>query len=252
MKVALRVSVILLVMIGVTSAIGRAIFAGDLGHRLQAIRVRLGYPPFPDEVVMESDVKFVRLRPLTLLHVVPGGIFLLLAPIQFIPAMRRRYLRAHRWLGRALIIAVLLSGAAGMFFGVFQPIGGVPEAIGIEIFGTLLFICVIRAFVAIRRGNVAMHREWMIRSFAVALAISTVRLVEGAFDFAHVWANNPRAQFVLSIWSGWLITLAIAEIWIRYSRGRFSLDSFSSPSQQLPMRIPVPELPSIARDASSS
>jgi uncharacterized membrane protein len=154
----------------------------------------------------------------TLLHIVPGGLFLLLAPIQFVPAIRNRYLHAHRWLGRVLLIAVLISGAAGLFFGVFHPIGGVREGVGIVLFGSLLFICVIRAYVAIRRGNVAKHREWMIRAFAVALAISTVRVVAGAVDATRFLAPDPRDQFVFSIWSGWLITIAAAELWIRYTR----------------------------------
>ena len=112
----------------------------------------------------------------------------------------------------------LISGAAGLFFGVFHPIGGVREAIGIVIFGTFLVVCVIRAYVAIRRGNVAMHREWMIRTFAVALAISTVRVVASALDSTRAAAADPREQFVVSIWSGWLITIAAAELWIRYTR----------------------------------
>jgi uncharacterized membrane protein len=219
MRTTLTVTVVLLVVIGVAAAIARAMFIGDLVHRAESIRLRLiDAPPHSEADLAEVDNKFGNLRFTTLLHVIPGGLFLLLAPIQFIPAIRNRYLRAHRWLGRALLIAVLISGAAGLFFGVFHPIGGVREAIGIVIFGTFLVVCVIRAYVAIRRGNVAMHREWMIRTFAVALAISTVRVVASALDSTRAAAADPREQFVVSIWSGWLITIAAAELWIRYTR----------------------------------
>jgi uncharacterized membrane protein len=253
MRATVWVTVILLVAIGVASAIARAVFTGDLAHHIESIRLRLiDLPPYSEQDLAEVDNKFGNLRAITLLHVVPGGLFLLLAPIQFVPAIRNRYLRAHRRLGRVLIIAALISGAVGVFFGLYQPFGGLREAIGIALFGAFLFISAIRGYVAIRKGHVAVHREWMIRAFATALAISTVRVVAGAVDSAQVWANNPRAQFVLSIWSGWLITLAIAEIWIRYSRGRFSLDSSSPQSRQLPLRIPVPELPLIGKDASTS
>ncbi len=219
MRATLWVTVALLVAIGVASAIARAVFTGDLVHRAESVRLRLiDAPPHPEGELAEVDNKFGNLRLMTLLHVVPGGIFLLLAPIQFVPAIRNRYLRAHRWLGRALLIAVLISGAAGLFFGVFHPIGGVREGVGIVAFGTFLFVCVIRAYVAIRRGNVALHREWMIRAFAVALAISTVRVVAAALDSTRALAADPRDQFVVSIWSGWLITIAAAELWIRYTR----------------------------------
>ena len=253
MKTMVQVAVVLLVAIGVTAAIARAVFINDLVHRAELIRLRLiDSPPYAEAELAEVDEKFGGHRVITLLHIVPGGIFLLLAPIQFIPAIRNRYLRAHRWLGRGLMIAALISGAAGIFFGVYNPIGGVREGAGIVLFGIFLFVCVIRAYVAIRKGRVAVHREWMIRAFAATLAISTVRIVASVVDIAQIPANNPRAQFVLAIWSGWLITLAIAEIWIRHSRATFSLDSSSPPSRQLPLRIPAPELPLIGKDASSS
>ena len=74
---------------------------------------------------------------LTLLHVIPGSLFLLLAPIQFLPPVRNRFLGIHRWLGRVLIVAALISGGVGIFFGVYKPFGGVREGVGIAIFGAL-------------------------------------------------------------------------------------------------------------------
>jgi uncharacterized membrane protein len=219
MRATVWVGVVLLVVIGVAAAIGRAIYSGDLVHRAESIRLRLiDSPPHSEAELAEVDNKFGSQRIMTLLHVVPGGIFLLLAPIQFIPAVRNRYLRLHRWLGRALLVAVLISGAAGIIFGVFNPIGGLREAIGIVIFGTFLFVCAIRAYVAIRRGRVTIHREWMIRTFAVALAISTVRVVAAALDSTRALGGDAREQFVVSIWCGWLITIAAAEVWILYTR----------------------------------
>jgi uncharacterized membrane protein len=208
--------------------------------------------PYREEDLAEVDDKFGGHRLITLLHVVPGGLFLLLAPIQFIPAIRNRFIRAHRRLGRVLIIAALISGAAGLFFGLYRPIGGIREAIGIAMFGGFLFLSATRGYFAIRKGDVVRHREWMIRAFATALAISTVRMVAVALDVARVWVNDPRWLFVLSIWSGWLITLAMAEIWIRYSRGKLSLPSSSLPPRQSRLRIPVPESPLISEDASTS
>jgi hypothetical protein len=78
----------------------------------------------------------------------------------------------------------------------------------------------VRAYVAIRKGQIAIHREWMIRAYAAALAISMVRVIGGVMDVTRFMVNDLRGAFVLSIWSGWLITLAMAELWIRYSRAR--------------------------------
>ena len=59
----------------------------------------------------------------------------------------------------------------------------------------------------------------MIRAFAIALGISTVRVVALIFDLTLTPAGVRTPDvFVLSIWIGWLLTMAVAEAWIRYTR----------------------------------
>jgi hypothetical protein len=61
----------------------------------------------------------------------------------------------------------------------------------------------------------------MIRVFAIAIAISTVRVVAGVLDVALTPAGfRPPDLFVVSLWTGWVITLGVAELWIRYTRPR--------------------------------
>jgi hypothetical protein len=76
-----------------------------------------------------------------------------------------------------------------------------------------------KALVAIRRRQVARHREWMIRAFAIALAVSTVRIVGPSLDLLLTPAGFRLPEiFVLSLWTGWTITVGAAELWIRYTR----------------------------------
>ena len=59
----------------------------------------------------------------------------------------------------------------------------------------------------------------MIRAFAVAVGIATVRVVGMVLDVALTPAGvGPADVFVLSLWTGWTVTLAGAEGWIRYTR----------------------------------
>lgn len=156
---------------------------------------------------------------LTLLHVLPGGIFLLVAPLQFSTWIRTRHIRFHRWSGRILLPAALVSVVTALYFGILIPYAGVGEATAIAVFGGVFLVAICRAFIAIRRHQVARHREWMIRVFAIAIAISTVRLVAVPLDLALTPAGfRPPEIFVLSLWSGWIITLGAAELWIRYTR----------------------------------
>jgi hypothetical protein len=42
----------------------------------------------------------------------------------------------------------------------------------IGLFGSLFLYALGKGFVHVRAGRVALHREWMIRAFAIALAIA--------------------------------------------------------------------------------
>jgi uncharacterized membrane protein len=152
----------------------------------------------------------------TLLHVFPGALFMLLAPLQFVRRIRTRRPRLHRWSGRLLLTLAVLYGIAGLYFGVRMPFDGALEASAIVLFGCFFLYAAARGFVAIRRREIARHREWMIRMFSLALAISTVRVI--GIGLAIVTHHGPEAWFGWSVWAGWTINAAVAELWIRHTR----------------------------------
>jgi len=222
-------SVILLAVIGVGAAVGRWVFLADFATRVDPVRERiLDVLRLVDPFLMERaegldqfDGRFAAHPVLTLLHVLPGGIFLVLAPFQFSSRIRGRHIQFHRWSGRALILAGLVSALSGLYFGILMPYGGPAEVAVIVLVGGLFLTAIGRALAAIRKHQVSRHREWMIRAFAVAIGISTVRIVAGVYDMALTPAGvRPAEIFVLSLWTGWALTLAGAELWIRYTRAR--------------------------------
>lgn len=228
-RLCLWSAVALLTLVGVTAAAARATFPADLAARAEPVRALLlasldltdpRAAERPGEVARFDGV-FARHPRLTLLHVVPGGLFLALAPLQFSSRLRDRHRRMHRWTGRVLVPAAGLSVLPGLYFGLRMPFGGRTEALAIALFGGLLLVALARAVVAIRRGQVACHREWMIRAFAVAIGISTVRVVGAVFDVTLTPLGvGPREVFVLSVWTGWITTLGAAELWIAHTRPR--------------------------------
>ena len=105
--------------------------------------------------VARFDSSFAAHPRKTLLHVIPGGLFLALAPLQFSSRLRTRHLRLHRWSGRVLVAAGLASGLNGLYFGLLMPFAGPPEAIAIALFGGLFVLALVRGFLAIRRHDPA-------------------------------------------------------------------------------------------------
>ena len=102
-----------------------------------------------------------------------------------------------------------------MYFGVLHPTHGAVEAVTIAIFGMFFFTAATLALMAIRRGDIARHREWIIRTFAAALGVSMIRLV--AIPFA-IFVEDMKIGGLLAFWIGWVLTLALAETWIRMTR----------------------------------
>ncbi len=216
-----------LVLVGVLAACLRAWDIPDSVTRAEPVRQSLldmfhVTDPFALErpVLLDRiDRRYANHPIVTLLHVVPGALLLILMPLQFSTRVRSRFITFHRWSGRTLVLTSFVAVPAGLFFGVLLPWGGAGEVIGVTLAGASFLAAVSLAFFAIRRGEVARHREWMIRAFAVALGISTVRVVAVVFDLTLTPAGVRTPEiFVLCIWTGWLLTIAMAEAWIRYTR----------------------------------
>jgi uncharacterized membrane protein len=120
---------------------------------------------------------FVEHPVITKLHVVLGGLYLAVAPFQFSRRVRSRAIGYHRAAGRALVAAGVLVGLSALFLGLVVPFSGDPERVVIGLFGGYFLVCLITGFVRVRQGRISEHREWMMRAFAVALSIATMRLI---------------------------------------------------------------------------
>ena len=111
------------------------------------------------------------------LHVVLGGVYLLLAPFQFVRRIRSRHLGYHRRMGRALVAVGMVVGVTALFMGLVIHFSGWAEGVLIALFGSLFLFALGKGFVHVRAGRVALHREWMIRAFVIALGVATQHVV---------------------------------------------------------------------------
>jgi hypothetical protein len=64
---------------------------------------------------------FARFPSVMWLHVIPGGVYLALAPFQLVPGIRRRALGYHRLAGRCLTAIGLVTGATAIFISLVVP-----------------------------------------------------------------------------------------------------------------------------------
>lgn len=152
----------------------------------------------------------------TLLHVVPGAVFLFAAPLQLIPRFRTRRSGIHRRLGYVLLGLAIPYSLTGLFFSVHKPMFGPLAGLASGLAGLWFIFCAVRSYLAIRRQDIDRHREWMLRALAVAYGIATVRIV--FLVMVAVAPFNPMAMGVTSFWAGWLVATLPMEWWIRQTR----------------------------------
>jgi uncharacterized membrane protein len=162
------------------------------------------------------DAGFARHMALTLVHILPGGLFLSLASLQFVPGIRRKHLQFHRWSGRVLVVLGVIIGASALIMSYKMNIGGPNETAATTLFAIVFLICLIKAYLFIRRKDVVRHREWMIRAYGVALGVAVTRPIVGMF-FAFR-RMTPHEFFGIAFWLGFTITFLAAEGWVDYTR----------------------------------
>lgn len=114
----------------------------------------------------------------------------------------------------------MVVGATGLFMGLVIPFSGWIERAYIGVFGTLFLVALVKGFVHTRAGRVALHREWMIRAFAVALAIATMRVI---FIPALAIVDDPTDEQITtlsasSFMAAFVLHALLAEVWIRLTR----------------------------------
>jgi uncharacterized membrane protein len=154
-------------------------------------------------------------------HVVLGGVYLGLALFQFVGQIRSRHPGYHRRMGRVLVAIGLVVGATALFMGLVIPFSGWPERVVIGLFGCMFVVAIVKGFVHVRDGPVALHMEWMIRAFAIGLSITTMRL---AFVPALLVMDDPTdGQIAVlsnaSFAAAFAVHMLAAEAWIRLTRG---------------------------------
>jgi uncharacterized membrane protein len=192
-------------------------------------------PPASNPVAAQFgalDDLFAHYPVLTLIHIAPGLLFMLLGPLQFNSTIRARHLRWHRWSGRVFVACGLVIGISALVMSFRMPaIGGVNQAAATTLFGTYFLLALSRAFWLIRRREVALHREWMIRAFSIGLAVATIRPIMGIFFATSRFSGlTPHEFFGIAFWIGFVLHLMAAEARIHLTQSRRRL----APARELP------------------
>jgi uncharacterized membrane protein YozB (DUF420 family) len=164
----------------------------------------------PEEA--EFDRRYAQYPILAYAHIIPGVVYLVLAPFQVSRRFRNRHLDLHRKMGRVLVPTGILSGVMGVIFGFFFSFGGFAEASASVVFGTWFTLALALAYSYIRAGDTVRHRRWMIRAFAIGLGVGTIRIWVGLFQGFGLL--DEVTSFGVAFWLSWTLHVIAAEVWL--------------------------------------
>jgi uncharacterized membrane protein len=161
-------------------------------------------------------------------HISGAVLYAVLGAFQFSAGFRRRRPGWHRAAGRVGLVLGLAVAFSALWLTLFTPrpagTGELLHVIRLAA-GSGMAAGIVLGFAAIRRRDVAGHRAWMIRAYALGLGAGTqvVTLGLGAAAFGAGELTTALMQG-----AGWGINLAVAEFVIRRPRGRRTLAAAAS------------------------
>ncbi|MEL7303533.1 MAG: DUF2306 domain-containing protein, partial [Pseudomonadota bacterium] len=127
---------------------------------------RAGAPLWPDVQAFNTAVLVV--------HVVTAVPPLLIGFFSFSTAARRMSLKWHRWTGTAYCVCIWISAVTGLALATANTQGVLAQA-GFSCLAIAWFTTTTMAYRTARAKQLIAHRQWMIRSFSLTLAVLAVR-----------------------------------------------------------------------------
>ena len=147
-------------------------------------------------------------------HGLAGACALLLGPMQFSDRLRQRYAKLHRVLGRFYVGGVFVAAPFGAYIQYYQERMGAPRSFSIAgvVDASLWMVTTAIALAFILAGKVQQHRQWMTRSFAVAIVFLEVRVIGGVTG----WDSLGVAVTETIVWSCLAFAILFADLVLQW------------------------------------
>lgn len=135
------------------------------------------------------------------------------APLQFIAPLRRRAPQLHRRIGQGYVVGA--SGAAVLAIYLGAIVGEYEGSrLSIALTGLLWLFFTLAAWRCAVARNFAAHRDFMIRSYTMALVLVWLRLMDDWQDILFFYVTNPDMRDATREWASWVVPLLVVEMWL--------------------------------------
>ena len=164
---------------------------------------------------LPADKLYLATTPVSVvLHAICGATFALFAPLQLFASLRRRFPKLHRRAGWALVMAGLTIAISGLVMVILIPFSAtMPLRATRVVVGSLVIASLVLGIRAIRQRDIAQHRAWMLRTYALIMGAGTQALIGLPIFLLYGQPAPEVMDLILAVC--WPINLAIAELVIR-------------------------------------
>jgi len=151
-------------------------------------------------------------------HGLAGACALLLGPMQFSDRLRQRYIKLHRTVGWFYIVGAFILAPLGAYIQYFEERMGAPRTFSAAalVDAILLMTTTGIALAFICQGRIQQHRQWMTRSYAVALVFLEVRVVGGVTG----WERLGDAADEAIVWGCLAFSILFADLILQWQELR--------------------------------
>jgi len=152
-------------------------------------------------------------------HATAGATALVLGPFQFSSTLRRKHPAIHRLCGRLYLSGIAIAAPIAVYLGYTHAIRAM--ALPTLVQSTLWVTTGTAALLAARRRNFEVHRQWVIRSYAITLIFVMTRVLMsipalGRHGFAAqvpiLWILNIAALVIPQIGFRWHASLVNRQV----------------------------------------
>ena len=149
-------------------------------------------------------------------HILGGVVAITTGLVQVWLGTTGRTRRLHILLGRVYLGAVTVASLAGFYLAATTT-SGLVFGSGLFFLSAAWALTTSMAYVAVRHRAIEQHREWMLRSYVVAFAFVTFRLLERGLEARGV---PPSDSAGIMAWACWAVPLLALEPILQFRKMR--------------------------------
>lgn len=152
-------------------------------------------------------------------HIFFGAVSLLTGPFLLWEAFRNRWLKIHRGLGMAYVLAVSISGTTAVALSATTAYQvNRPYAFSLHVWVSAWLFATGFAFLMVKRRKIKLHKEWMVRSYLLTFAFVVSALLL-KIPFVQQLGTFEEISPTL-FWMGWVVPLFVYDVKLGMGSGK--------------------------------